>query len=423
MTDDVEQASASTGTRGTAEGDLSGVSLRYRDLRGADLSKAQGLMAWSLAGSDLRGARLPSSLEFDLLRRAEEAAKLSQKHFLILAGAAFACWLVRISTSDADMALASAHANLPLFDIGINITYFYFLSPLLILAIYVYFHLGLQRLWECVVNLPMFFPDGLRIDKKIYPWPLARISELVFPTLWNKASRFTRGRVLLTVGLFWVVVPLSLLAYWLHFIQQHNLWISLWHVGLLMLSFVVDLLFATRFVQLLEHSRKEDKKGSVNRLAAPKLPLDLDGLRCHWSLIRWRSLALAVALTAGAAVYTYAVVEGQFHFPRGITTFNVEAGVLEGANLRGRDLDGMVARRADFRGADLTDASLHKADLTDAVLEGADLRGADLVGAFYELGAQRLPVTPAYLEQAGATFDSRTRFSEASPPEGAEPLR
>ena len=54
---------------------------------------------------------------------------------------------------------------------------------------------------------------------------------------------------------------------------------------------------------------------------------------------------------------------------------------LEGANLRGADLEGAYLRGANLRDADLAGANLRGANLRDAYLRGANLRGADLADA------------------------------------------
>jgi hypothetical protein len=56
----------------------------------------------------------------------------------------------------------------------------------------------------------------------------------------------------------------------------------------------------------------------------------------------------------------------------------------ERANLQGADLRGADLQRADLEGAYLRDANLQGADLQGAYLRNANLQGADLRGARYE---------------------------------------
>jgi hypothetical protein len=217
----------------------------------------KGLMAWSLAGSDLRGARLPSGLNFDLVKRAEDCSRICRNSFLAILIAAAVCWLARLTTTDVEMVVGATGPSLPFIRAEIDVVYFYFLSPFLILSMYVYFHLSLQVLWACAVNLPLYFPDGLRVDKKIYPWTLIRLSELLESGLWRRSSSTSKLRIILTGFLFWAAVPASMVAYWLHYMNQHSLAISLWHAFLVVLGLLVDMFFVWRFFELRIHSREE----------------------------------------------------------------------------------------------------------------------------------------------------------------------
>ncbi|MBA3473039.1 MAG: pentapeptide repeat-containing protein [Rubrobacter sp.] len=82
----------------------------------------------------------------------------------------------------------------------------------------------------------------------------------------------------------------------------------------------------------------------------------------------------------------------------------------KGADLHGKDLDGLVFRRADLR-----KANLEGADLSDASFEEADLRGANLSGvtvtgttAFRGADLREVTADPDVLRQAkseGARVD------------------
>ncbi len=51
-------------------------------------------------------------------------------------------------------------------------------APLILgLLIFVYLHLYLAHLWELVSELPSYFPDGLPLRRKIYPWMLNLVVE------------------------------------------------------------------------------------------------------------------------------------------------------------------------------------------------------------------------------------------------------
>lgn len=317
-------------------------------------------MAWALAGSDLRGAQLPESLTFDLVKRVEDCSKSCQRIFLTILAAAFVCWLARLTTTDVDMVVGKMGAELPFIGVGVDVGYFYFLSPLLILLTYVYFHINLQILWACAVNLPVYFPDGLRIDKKVHPWALIRFSELLGDEYLYRSSSASKLRVVLTLFLFWVAVPASLSAYWLHYLNQHHLWVSLWHVLLIFLSFLVDSFFVWRIFELRIHSREErdDFFGQFQPVHyAPEISC-LKKMRARWFR---NALALAIVVAILAFGYTVAVVEFDFGWPERVTFLDFEGEILGEKDLRYENLRG-----ANLRGADLTDVRLNGADLAYA---------------------------------------------------------
>ena len=54
---------------------------------------------------------------------------------------------------------------------------------LIIISLYIHLQINLQRMWEAMVMLPSIFPDGYRVDEKIYPWIAVGIARYHFPML------------------------------------------------------------------------------------------------------------------------------------------------------------------------------------------------------------------------------------------------
>ncbi len=61
--------------------------------------------------------------------------------------------------------------------------HFYLFAPFLLVGLYTYFHLYLQRLWESLADLPAIFPDGTPLDKKADPWLLIGLVRAHLPLL------------------------------------------------------------------------------------------------------------------------------------------------------------------------------------------------------------------------------------------------
>jgi hypothetical protein len=141
--------------------DLTGASFRGAMLERAQLTGAVGLLPRQLAGANLRGAQLPSSVgEFTDLKRAQQLADSAQKLFLgILGGCAYTVLTVATIT-DPQLMLASVPAELPIIKTSIPTLGFFWVVPFVLAGLFVYFHLYLQRLWETLAGLPAILPDG-----------------------------------------------------------------------------------------------------------------------------------------------------------------------------------------------------------------------------------------------------------------------
>ncbi len=131
--------------------DLPAANLTNADLQNADLSDAKlsgvtGLLADKLAGADLSNAKLPEDIaEFDGLARAEEISRIARPIFIGLLAGCFYSWLTIATTTDARLLTNSASSPLPIIGTEIPIAGFYWVTPILLLGVYVYLHLYLQR--------------------------------------------------------------------------------------------------------------------------------------------------------------------------------------------------------------------------------------------------------------------------------------
>jgi hypothetical protein len=121
-----------------------------------------------LAGADLTGAKLPDSLgePFANLDTANDVSTNAQNLFIAMLAACLYSWLTIATTSDVNLIVDRASSPLPIIGTSIPIVGFYFVAPFLLVAIYFYFHLYLQKLWEEMGSLPAFFPDGTPLQAR-----------------------------------------------------------------------------------------------------------------------------------------------------------------------------------------------------------------------------------------------------------------
>ncbi len=147
--------------------------LREAVLKNATLTEVTGMLPKQLAGTDVTGAQLPEGVgKFEALVNVKDLSDSAQKLFLAILGGCAYSVLTIANTTDARLLPNSSTSPLPIIQTEVPIASFYLVAPLVLLAIYSYFHLYLQRLWEGLADLPAFFPDGRSLDKVASSWLL-----------------------------------------------------------------------------------------------------------------------------------------------------------------------------------------------------------------------------------------------------------
>lgn len=363
-------------------------SFRSADLREADLSGARGLLAPQLAGADLAGAKLPESFkEFTALKHVEAASGHVQKIFFLLLLVCVYCWLTIAITTDASLFNNFAEQPLPIIGTRINLVMFYWAGPFLLLCVYLYFHLCLQRLWEALAELPAVFPDGLPLPQRIHPWLWNGLVWAYFPRLRDRRPPLLGLQKLLAILLVWWAGPLTIWALWHRYRPAHDWTVTLLQVVFLTLALGGALGFSllTRSTLLLQEKRPSHGKrlwGTVNGLALFLTTAAIAGL----------FLFLSLAAIEGLSKLPFLAAFDSFHGRPWVSADLSEADVslkppqwrpgdidlVRGAFLRGRNLRGAKAVKAFLVKADLTQADLQHAELGLANLQHARLTLADL---------------------------------------------
>jgi uncharacterized protein YjbI with pentapeptide repeats len=446
------------------EADLAGANLQGADIVRADLQQAQlrranlrdcnlqdavltgchGLLVGQLGGANLSGARLPDDVKFEGLGNVAEASKMTQNLFTTILLACAYAWLTIASTTDAQLLnnAAPPSSRLPVLGADIPLVRFYAVVPMLLLGLYVYFHLGLQRLWEELAELPAVFPDGRPLDKKAYPWLLNVLVRAHATRLRENRSHLSRWQARMSVLLAWGLVPLTLLVVWARYLRGHDWFITALHIVLVSAAIGAGSGFLRLAASTLQGS---EKRAFLWKKA--------------WKHARTNSALIFVGLIAGFTLLSFGAIEGtdaelthqgiteRDHYalggfdprhwvphlfqlagyrpfahledvhlsttppnwaakkPEHASTEKNEYRVelvdrdydeVKGADLEHRNLRYASAynaflvcsymKEADLRHSDLRESDLRKADLRRALLTGtnfreADLRGADLKGA------------------------------------------
>lgn len=169
-----------------SEADLEGVDLSEAKLQGAELAEArlqsadfskarlddadldgvEGFQAAQVRGASLSLTTLPDAVqEFAGLSTARATTQSAKKLFIsVLVACAYAALAVTLKTGNTET------IQLPIVGLSIGTGSFYFVTPVLLMLLFGYFHLQMQRLWRELAQLPTIFPDGKPVDGKVHPW-------------------------------------------------------------------------------------------------------------------------------------------------------------------------------------------------------------------------------------------------------------
>lgn len=390
------------------EADLFRANLRDSDLQEAHLSQATGLLSGQLAGANVCGAKLPEDIQrFQGLENVAEASKNARKLFLVMLLGCVYSWLTIATTTDARLLTNSASSPLPIIRTQIPIVWFYLAAPILLLGLYIYFHLYLQRLWEGLAELPAVFPDGKALDKRIYPWLLNALVRGHFVRLKYDRPALSRLQNAISIFLAWCTVPTTLLLFWGRYLRSREWTGTGLHIALLAVSTGSGILFYLITRRTL--------RGEIWRAIVWKKAFkDVRTYKRTGIVLGSGLLFVILSLGAIKGVPPYKGTGIRTWVPRafeliGYSSFadleevdvstkpdiwtddSSQIPLVKGARLRGRDLRYIRANRAF-----LVNADLRKANLQGAILEAADLRGANLQWA----DLQRASLLDANLQRA-----------------------
>ena len=275
---------------------LAGANFRDAILTGADLTGTRGLLPGRLAGANLAGAKLPEEAsKFEGLSNVTEASKTTQGLFYSILFVCAYAWLTVASTRDPQLLNNNTPvaSRLPILGTDIPLVQFYLVAPLLLLVVFIYFHLCLQRLWEELGELPAVFPDGRPLDRKAYPWIFNILIRSHSPRLKEHQSPLIKLQIQMTILLGWGLVPFTILVLWGRYLRVHDWWITLTHIAIISISLGAGLGFRRLAGATL--------RGSEHRSFQ---------WRRAWSDARTRGLIGTTVATLVLAVISYGSIEG-----------------------------------------------------------------------------------------------------------------
>lgn len=401
-----------------SEADLTGADFRDANLEKADLADSRNLVVSLVARANLADCQLPEDQQkFSGLDYVKDASSITSTLFTTLLVACGYAGITVFTTSDVALLTNTGTTSLPLLGVGISVASFYIAAPFMLLALYIYFHLNLQHLWDALANLPAVFPDGQRLDQRVYPWLFNWLPSSYFiqiKQLKNPRLFFARLQRYLSAFFAWYFVPLTLIFMWFRYLYVREWWVTIWHLGLM----TVAAWFCFRFGYLAKitlQGQNGEKPGRIMLNAImtgsvllllvfisdgfifgvpAKLEKNLAPPIAWYQLHRWLlpevlywplHLKIVVNFEEKDVSTKTSKGEGQKGDQEGAKEMFLARGApLKGRNLRYAYAKGAFMARADLRQAILEGAYLRRADLREAKLgeSGTDEDRVILTGAF-----------------------------------------
>ncbi len=400
------------------QADLQGANLlgaKFQDsnLQAANLAEAAGLLSEQLAGANLFGAALPAQVSVAAgLHHLRALARMSSGLIISMATvSALAC--LRIVTT-ADVRLLTNAPVLPLLGLEslLPLVPFYLCGPVVMLGLYICFHLCLQRLWDGAAAQPAIFPDGRRLDACL-PWFARWPARARLNWLREHNPSLASLEAGISILLLYWVVPATIVLFWARYLTMQDLRGTLLHVSLVVAAALAALYFTHAASRAYRRSSSpnpgQGTKTWISRSIAPGLSLILVLLsvgavrgaphedrrtpQSNWGIQSWAADLLWWAGYAPIAQLDESDVSIK---PPGWTGRDEDLVRVEGARLNGLRL-----RYIQAYGAFLAKAHLWQADLAHAYLSEADLREANLRQANLQSAAlDRARLNRAVLQEA-----------------------
>lgn len=377
--------------------------LREAGLQGANLEGATGLLPEQLAGTSLFGATLPKPLPdllFQKLRAAMHRGEIVRRLFVGMLLAALCATVIVVSTTDLQIAKNAPVFPIPVIGKALPVEGFFMLGPLLLLSLYVAFHVALLRHWEQLSELPAVFPDGQALDRRAR-WPLMGLVRNQFRWLSEDQLPPTALQTALLILPGYWVVPAVLVVFWGRYLTRLDLHASTYHAGLVAAATILAaLLPGSRYAAFRgegAQSKQTMTRRDVLGCVTPGIVLGVALFVLSLGIVRgmphgqdssaatngapkWAAQALWVA---GYNPYPNLAESEISARPQNWSGKEEDLAAVRGVRLDGRsfryaDAFGAFLANARLRGVNFENANLGQADLRGAVLREANLRSAIL---------------------------------------------
>jgi uncharacterized protein YjbI with pentapeptide repeats len=379
-----------------SKANLHRTSFREANLHGADLTDTTGLLPRQLAGADVSNVRLPANFPlFTALDHVKDLSDSAQKVFIALLVGCVYCWLTIATTTDAPFLTDSTSSPLPIVQTPMSIVSFFRVASWILLFVYLYLLLYLQRLWEGLAELPAIFPDGRTLPQRASSWVLNGLVSAHLFRLREKRPAFMCVQTIVAGFLAWGMVPLTLVGLWVRALPRRDYGHIKLQLGLLGIAILLELCFYIQARATLKGRGGKQRWYRHGLWACGGAIVSCLGLYLYLAFFLIAPSRCVTENFFSYRDFIHSVTDALLYWgtadikdadvstkpPNWTGTKQEELLLVKGARLAHRDLTCAKASRAFLANALLQGAVLACADLSEANLRGANLLGADLRGA------------------------------------------
>ena len=362
-------------------------------------------------GADLTGAKFYDDKHYaSEIKYVSELSKNAKPVFILIISACLFVWLTISTTKDIDYFINASVASLPIIGTEISTVGFYLISPLILLGIYVYFHVYLQRIWESLGRLPAIFATGRCLDRSVYPWLLIGSIYDYFPVLKAHRPYLASLQIYICFIGAWALVPITVLSLLLRFLPSHDLF----RLTVLLVIFLCSLVFGISFIQglriaLLGPSPSRNVNSIITEgrflsivIIVPiiifiaissnfNLGPDLTELELQGKNFTGKNLQIASFQNSELSQTDFSnanLLLADFQYVKARHA-KFDWANMAGVNLRNGDFGSTAFKNSNLKWAELTSANLANSDFSFAILEEASLDHVNARGAVFNLTTLR----------------------------------
>jgi hypothetical protein len=143
--------------------------------------------------------------------------------------------LTLVSVRDVDFFSVTATTTLPIVNVAIPTTTFFWTAAWLAAVLHTYLHLFLLRLWDALAEAPADLGE-LELAERVFPWLVNDWALQRRPDRPLETRPMDRLADTVTLVLVWLATPLVLVGFWWRSMPAHDAWLTLDIAGALGLS-------------------------------------------------------------------------------------------------------------------------------------------------------------------------------------------